>query len=168
MSRQFDSQLFHAARHTFENLAFMLSLEEDDGGTALLPARRSVRVDFTGPFSGQLVVSISPDLMPTIAMNMLGVEAAELSPAQQEDAFKELADVVCGNLLPALAEAQAVFAVGAPALLADGDAPAAFVRTPAARARLTLENGAAELALYVNEDSRSDLSASAASQQITQ
>ncbi len=50
MSRQFDAALFHAARDTFENLAFMLSLEEGDAGTALPPACRSVIVEFNGPF----------------------------------------------------------------------------------------------------------------------
>jgi len=141
----------------------MLSLEEGDSAMALPPARRTVTVNFSGPFSGQLVVSLSPTLMPEIATSMLGLENAELSPTQQEDAFKELANVICGNLLPALAGTQVVFAVSAPVLLAEGEAPVACARTPAALAHLTLENGVAELTLNVNRDSEADLAAIAAS-----
>ena len=151
MNKQFDSALFQTARNTFENLAFMLSLEEGDAGPSPLSERRSVTVDFTGPLSGRLVVSISPPLMPELATSMLGLDGAEPSPTQQQDAFKELGNIICGNLLPAIAGTQAVFAVSAPILVADGDAPNSPAPTPTATANLTLENGAAELALYVNE-----------------
>jgi CheY-specific phosphatase CheX len=166
MSKQFDSALFHAARDTFENLAFMLSLEEGDSAMMLPPARRTVTVNFSGPYSGQLVVSLSPTLMPEIATSMLGLENAEPSPTQQEDAFKELANVICGNLLPALAGTQVVFAVSAPILMAENETPAASARTPAAATHLTLENGVADLTLFVNHDSGNDLAA-AADQQIS-
>ncbi len=92
--------------------------------------------------------------MPGIATNMLGLDGAELSRTQQEDAFRELANVICGNLLPALAGTQAVFAVSPPLLMGEGDAPKVSTPAPAAAAHLTLENGAADLALYVNGESK--------------
>jgi CheY-specific phosphatase CheX len=110
---------------------------------------RAAAIAFDGPFSGELVVRASAELLPHLAANMLGLdEPSAASADQQEDALKELANVICGNLLPALAGREPVFRVGVPrTLTADEPAPG---QQPAA-ARLFLDVGRVELALSVNQ-----------------
>lgn len=150
MSNPLDVLLRDVARETFEQLAFILSPEDD--APAEPGDERTVCVTFRGPFSGALTITLSAPLLPTLAANMLGMEDAEITPNDHEDAFRELANVICGNLLPRIAGARPVFEVGAPCCLpagagagdaSDGVAVAATV--------LPLEGGRAALRLAVND-----------------
>jgi hypothetical protein len=76
-----------------------------------------------GPLTlGALTVAVSGDVADALAANMLGT--AHAGPAERRDAVGELANVVCGNVLPLLAGREAVFRLGAPELLAPGAPPA--------------------------------------------
>ncbi len=155
MNNRLDETLARVAEAVFESLAFVLPAFEDEGHCEE-PAppeaadRTAASISFTGPFEGTLALSASNELLPTIAANMLGLDFDEV-PSQdvQRDAFKELLNVTCGNLLPALAGEQAVFDVGAAELLVDGALPATVAgRPPIAAARLHLEGGWVELVLF--------------------
>ena len=82
---------------------------------------------------------------------MLGYEdETDLTDVQKQDGFRELANVICGNLLPALAGRNAVFDVQAPQRLEGGAVPETLNEQPrAGHAKLLLDSGWAELALYV-------------------
>ena len=150
MSSPLDETLAAVAEGAFGDLAFMFSMPEcADGGLAATPnAAASVR--FTGPFSGELVLSVSPDALQALAPNMLGLDDETSATAeQQQDALKELTNVVCGNLLPAIGGPAAVFEVSAPALADASTARASGPRTPDAFARLTLDTGGAALSLFI-------------------
>jgi len=110
-------------------------------------------ISFTGPFDGSLILRLSNALLPEIGANMLGLDFGEsCSPDQQMDAFAELLNVICGNLLPVLAGQQAVFDVSATELAADGTVPETVAGRPLlAVARLHMEGGWVELALFAPE-----------------
>jgi len=60
-------------------------------------------VDFTGRFTGGMELALSASVLAELAANMLGAEeGTTLSADEQRDALRELANVVCGNLLPAI------------------------------------------------------------------
>lgn len=124
--------LRRATASTFEDLAFLFLEPECSEEQAAAPLDAAVSVDFHGPVRGRLTVRVSSTLMPTIAANMLGEEQARHVPLQR-DALGEVANVVCGNALPLIAGADAVFRLDAPRWIADeprardGDAPAACV-----------------------------------------
>lgn len=154
-----DEILSTVAEEVFEDLAFVLvmpddgSVEHDDCPDA---ATSVASISFRGPFSGTLFLTVSEELLPMIAANMLGLEDCETATQEEEqDAFKELLNVVCGNLLPEAAGVEAVFDVGGATLL-DGD------RTPqtlpgqslVGKVRFNLEIGWAELAFFANEETR--------------
>src|SRR5438552_4102362 len=105
---QLSATLFHAAAATFEDLAFQLPMP--DGGSRQ-PDRQVVAiVDFRGPFAGRLELGLSESMLPTVAANMLG----QIDPppiAEQHDALGELANVICGNLLPEIAGTGPVFLI---------------------------------------------------------
>jgi hypothetical protein len=148
-NRLLDDTLYDVGAETLGALALMSLVPEDEApATGPLPLRAAA-VAFSGPFSGELVVRASAEMLPHLAANMLGLEEpSAASTDHQEDALKELANVICGNLLPAMAGTEPVFRVGVPRVLAVDESAAG---PPSATARLFLDVGRVELALAVNE-----------------
>lgn len=130
MSNITDQLLRQATASTFEELAFLFPEDECSESQLEAPLDATVTVDFHGPMRGRLVLRVSSCLLPAIAANMLGEEESHKVPLQR-DALGEMTNVVCGNLLPALAGADAVFRLDAPQWRTDaidareGDAPIA-------------------------------------------
>jgi CheY-specific phosphatase CheX len=103
----------------------------------------TVSVDFNGPFSGKLLVRVCGGLLPIIATNMLGEEDV-LSKSLQYDALGEIANVICGNMLPEIAGSDQIFHVSAPEIVDDIDLP------PVAEVQVGLGTGRADLLLFVS------------------
>lgn len=145
-SRPLDDTLHRVAAETIEELALMFLVPQEDASVSPADSRKTVRVAFTGPFRGELVVTAPESLLSQLAANMLGLaESEEVRPGYGEDALKELANVVCGNLLPAIAGPGPVFRVGAPCM-PDDDA-SLDTEESTAEARVYVEGGAIELTL---------------------
>ena len=147
MSNSFQTELYKAAALTFEELGFMFPSPElaDMYKDAAVEAR--VSVGFTGPYSGVLVITVRGDLLMAIATNMLG-EDVPPSAQQQRDALGEIANVVCGNVLPRVSGTKEVFRIAAPKV---GDLPESLngVDTPSAQVSMALDEGMADIELYV-------------------
>src|SRR5512136_617301 len=116
MNKQCEAVLASVAETTLAELAFIFSMPDDEAVRHVSPALVASAVDFVGPFSGTLAVAVSANMLPVIASNMLGLdeEGGSPTPEQERDALKELANVLCGNLLPALAGTEAIFKIEAP------------------------------------------------------
>lgn len=151
---RFDEILFSCTAQTFESLAFMMILPPDEAQPqqADPDSLISTTVTFNGPFHGAVAISIPAAAMPVLAANMLGMDESEGPPAveQQNDALKELANVLCGNLLPMLAGSQAVFSVGAPSQPAGGGDVKIEGLQQCGRANINLETGSAIALLYLD------------------
>jgi hypothetical protein len=80
---------------------------------------------------------------------MLGVDEPPAT-AQQYDALGEIANVICGNLLPRIAGPQAVFQLSPPRLLDDLSVVPEMVLSLAVEAQLGLEHGRVDLRLFVD------------------
>jgi len=151
MNRQYEAILASVAESTLSELAFMFSMPDEEAVRHVSPALVSSSVDFAGPFSGTLALAVTANMLPAIASNMLGLDEGDgaPSPEQQRDALKELANVVCGNLLPALAGTEVVFNIEAPTITEAKVLEGTDEWKPVARTRLTLDEGRAELALFI-------------------
>src|SRR3954468_19062378 len=101
------SPLLAAATSTFESLALLLPSADVTSAEAAAAPAYAVRVGFTGPLRGWLELRVTDDVARAFAENMLGV--ADADAALVRDALGEVANVVCGNLLPGLAGRAAVF-----------------------------------------------------------
>jgi len=143
--------LSQVAADVFEELAFMLSMSEEEGEDTHAPLSVAAGISFEGPFPGVLIASVSESILPALASNMLGLDdEAEPQPDQQQDALKELVNVVCGNLLPAIAGPKVVFKVHAPEIIGEGSGVAPPKGAlPTSVARVTLHEGRAEFKLFV-------------------
>lgn len=139
--------LTDAAERAFEQLGFLMpafdppgeSPGESPGDRA---PTRGMMVRFTGPTAGALVVRGDDGLLETLAANMLGAEGPP--PLElQLDALGEIANVICGNVLPEAEDPVAVFRL-APPVVAPPAGPADRVR---GTVRLHLDAGVAEITL---------------------
>src|SRR4051812_38701317 len=113
MSSTTEQCLSQTTAATFEELALVLPDTQLSPRQNKAPLDMAVTVEFHGPLSGRLVLRASATVLPVIAANMLGEEESR-QHAMQRDALGELANVICGNLLPQIAGAEAVFILKAP------------------------------------------------------
>ncbi|MGZ8379787.1 MAG: chemotaxis protein CheX [Gemmatirosa sp.] len=110
------SPLLTAATSTFESLALLFAESPPSGAQANAPLTYAVRVAFAGPCAGALDVAVSDDVAVALAANMLGLDpdAVRADAGVRQDAVGELANVVCGNVLPLVAGREVVFHLAAP------------------------------------------------------
>jgi len=127
LREQFRHTIIETTEITCETLAFMFPMLPPEDGPEPGEQEHSelirVRVYFEGLVDGALLLSMPGAMLPALAANMLGLDEAATTPEQRADAARELCNVVCGNLLPAVAGPEPVFSVSPPELCDDIPAP---------------------------------------------
>jgi CheY-specific phosphatase CheX len=105
-----------------ERFAFLLAEADAAGAPGPEWGKRGgeylhVSIAFSGPSEG-VVNLIAPDgLCRQLAANVLGGEPEEMTGEQAGDALKELANVICGELIERLFGTDAVFHLTIPTLI---------------------------------------------------
>jgi CheY-specific phosphatase CheX len=117
MSSWLETRLFRATARTFEDLGFILPTWELSKEQRAIRAGSTVEVCFEGTFSGRLVLTVFGPVLTEIAGNMLGEDPSEISVATAQDTLGELANIICGNVLPAIAGDRETFALHPPAAM---------------------------------------------------
>ena len=147
----YDEILFQTAQETLESLAFLFSFSGEENEDVFADSQFSAHVIFTGHFSGQLLLCISKSILSELVQNMLGIEGDEkISIEKMHDGLKELLNVVCGNLLPALAGKQEIFHIAVPTIIPLEEYKELIQKKSSfSRARLDLENGKAVFTLLI-------------------
>ncbi|QTA85261.1 Chemotaxis phosphatase CheX-like domain-containing protein [Desulfonema magnum] len=164
MKEQIKKTLYRVAEDVLEKLAFIFSFPEDERENIDYASAVTAKVSFTGPFTGTLVMAVSSRALPELAGNMLGLEDDEEPTLEQRyDAVKELINVICGNLLPAVAGKETLFNVDPPKIIKDleNDMKAFSSENeegpnPLAAARLDIDEGQCDLLLFVEGDIPTD------------
>lgn len=141
-----EQALYQATILTFEELGFMFPAPDTDPWELDPASSAATSVSFQGEFDGRLVLQVESSMLPTIAENMLG-EEIPLEEEMQHDVLCEITNVICGNVLPMIAGKQAVFRLNAPQFMHEIESH----EEPSAVARLNLEEGRAEVLLFVTE-----------------
>jgi len=147
MKADLTRELKQAATSTFEMLGFLLPEEELTEEQSEAPVTASSRVRFRGPSSGVLEVEVAGGFLEELASNMLGLERDAVSGQVAQDALGEVTNVICGNALPALGGAAAVFDLSAPETNKGPLPPSARPEDSIARVALGLDEGRAEITL---------------------
>jgi CheY-specific phosphatase CheX len=143
MSKRLETELYKAATLTFEEMGFLLPTPEIGEQQLNAQVEAMVSVEFKGPFSGKLLVRVCGGLLPILAANMLGEEEAP-PKSLQYDALGEIANVICGNILPCIAGSKELFNVSTPKMVESIDLP------PAAEIQVGLGLGRADLLLFIS------------------
>jgi hypothetical protein len=160
MSVDIEQTLVQVARETFAIMAFMLPPEDDEAVAEDESARATAAVTFSGPFGGTLCLTVSGYMLSNLADSILGIEGVgpQSSPEEQQDALKEVLNVICGNLLPQIATPQEVFHVHTPYFVPDAEVEKlALEGIPKAEVTLRMDCGKVDLLLSV--DSTVEMSA---------
>ena len=158
MSEQLKEILSRVVRETLEQLAFMFSLPEDERGCMIPDSAVAATISFSGSFSGRLVMTVSNQLLPELAANMLGVDEEETALNQQHDALKETINIICGNLLPAIAGNEVVFDIDAPVIITEVEAIKNIIKDNdnklASLVKLNIEESECDLFLFIDGEFR--------------
>lgn len=151
MDRKLNQELHKAAAMTFEELAFMFLEPEYEENKSDRDDRYEAAaiIEFLGAKSGKLIMSACAGLIRSIAENMLGEE--DISEQQQRDAFGEIANVICGNVLPRVVGFKEVFNLKAPEIVKISKIPDDFDQKATAEASISLNDGKAGLRLFFDE-----------------
>jgi hypothetical protein len=156
MNEKLDQIITQISIDTLEKLAFMFAFPEDDGeeanGTGDANGHVHACVAFSGPFDGTLAIEMTLPELSELTVNMLGLDTdSEVTAEQRHDALKETLNVICGNMLPAIAGKQAVFNIEIPRIREPNESLAAdSEQQPCSVVRLNLEVGLCCLYLYVD------------------
>ena len=158
MMSQIDSIVASTAVETMEKLAFLFSFPDEERTEAFPGPAIAGRVGFNGLFTGSLALRMTSSVLPELAVNMLGLDDEEETNQELHlDAFKEMLNVICGNLLPALAGEEAEFSIDAPQVIdAEGDDVIEFQKA-ASIVRLMLEDGYCDLVFFVDGKTPEDI-----------
>ena len=153
MQQQIKDILTVVTNETLEKLAFLFAFSDDERVKDGPAPAMTGRVDFNGYFSGSLMMRISHGAVTEISTNMLGLDDESMaSDEEQQDAFKEMLNVICGNLLPSIAGDQVEFSIGPPDVLSEEDAGIALnSEMPLCVARSMLEDGFCDVYLYADQ-----------------
>lgn len=144
------SSLLQAATSTFEELGFLFATGEPTESQAEAEVEAIARVGFTGPCEGILEVRVAGGVLPALVENMMGAEVSD--PHLTLDALGEVANVICGNVVPAVAGPEAVFDLHAPRVTRGAGAELPSLPESAARLSLGIDEGRADLALSFEQD----------------
>ena len=142
--------IYQVLEEILENLAFLFFAPEDTRDTMDYNVAVAAKISFTGLFSGTLVLALSHQVLPEIARNMLGVDE-DIPVPQQHDAFKELLNVICGNVLPAIAGKREVFAISVPDIISSEEMISSALRCPpTSMVKGELDNGQIDFFLLID------------------
>lgn len=150
MKEAIKDTLYRVGVEVLEKIAFVFSFTEDERENMSAGNAVTARVTFSGLFTGSLVMRISDSILPELTGNMLGLDdSEETTREQQHDAVKELINVICGNLLPAIAGKSMVFNVDTPIIVPEDETTDNTNQVSVARLSLE-EEGQCDLILYVD------------------
>jgi CheY-specific phosphatase CheX len=125
MPESLEAVLVGATQSALEKTAFLFAEPGAPADSADAAAHDAVfaTVAFSGSHHGAFSIAFPETLLPVLAVNVLGEEEVPDS-ATQRDALGELANIICGNILPAL-NPEGKYSLGPPAV---GGAPAVITR----------------------------------------
>jgi len=148
MRTKVEKELLRSAIAAFENTCFMYSMPELKEVQQSFSVEAAVEIKYRGSFSGRLVIETSGGLYSAIAVNMLGT--GNISGEQRKDALGEMANIICGNVIPSLGSGGSEYSIESPRMLGTSELRNNRLGEPLAQVVLNLDKGRADLKFYVN------------------
>ena len=118
MDNSAEKILYRKTALIFEELGFLLP--KSNRGFESQISSSGAYISFSGPFSGCLLVRLNAEALSTLSRNMLGLDK-QPDKAIEHDALGEIANVICGNTLPAVFGLKELFRLEPPQILAKSD-----------------------------------------------
>jgi len=150
MNDHLNDKLYNVTAMAFEEMAFVFQSPELAEKYAGHAVEAVASVKFEGPFKGKLVLKAYQGLSRVIAANMLGED--EPSERQQYDALGEMANIICGNMLPSIADKQDIFHLNAPQIIREQPAADFNLDQPLAEAHIPFSDGKVDVLFFTDAE----------------
>jgi CheY-specific phosphatase CheX len=100
MKTRIENVLKEATIKTFEDTCFMYLVPELKETQKDMVLEAAAEVKYKGDYTGKLIIETRGGLFTAIATNMLSNEIP--NSQQKKDALGEIANIICGNVVPSL------------------------------------------------------------------
>ena len=149
MKKQIENVLKESTIKTFEDICFIYQVPELKDDQKNLALEAAAEVKFRGNFTGKLVIETRGGLFSAIAANMLSNDVPNAQ--QKKDALGEIANIICGNVVPSLGRSEPEYKIEGPRCLNKDDLlKEEKQEKPLAEIALNFNQGRADIKLFVN------------------
>lgn len=154
MPNELKEKIYESAVRAFEMMCYMFPLDEDEIGEddpCLDAGCMTSLVTFDGASDGGMVIRADEDLVDAIAANMLGSDDA--SPEQKQGALCEIANIICGNVIPDFSDGDKISYIRPPRVASEDEDPHELFRgmEKAGPVRVNLDEGNADIVVYYSK-----------------
>lgn len=137
----------------FETMCFMFPVfdDETEGGVAVASewAQQAV-VRFDGDVNGGMIIRVCDGLRSALVENMLGF-GEDVTEADRDGAVFELANIICGNIVPEVTAGKGVSYIQSPRTATNEEVSGnAFASCTKESVQVTLDEGLCEVIVYYN------------------
>ena len=119
MKKQIENVLTVSTIKTFEDICFIYQVPELKDDQKNLTLEAAAEVKYKGKFTGKLVIETRGGLFSAIAANMLSNDVPSIQ--QKKDALGEIANIICGNVVPSLGRSDPEYKIESPRFLNKDD-----------------------------------------------
>lgn len=150
MKTQIEKFLIESTVKTLEDLCFMYQEPELKDAQENLPLEAAAEVKYrSDDFTGKLLIETRGGLFSAIAANILSIDNP--STKQKKDALGEIANIICGNVVPSLDEGGKEYRIAPPKSLNKDDLlKEEWREEPVAAITLNFNDGRADIKLFVD------------------
>jgi CheY-specific phosphatase CheX len=152
MKKQIENVLKESTIRTFEDICFIYQVPELKDAQKNLALEAAAEVNYRGDFTGKLLIETRGGLFMAIAANMLSNDVPNTQ--QKKDALGEIANIICGNVVPSLGRGGREYKIESPRPLKKDDLLKEKKQgKPLAEITLNFNQGRADIKLFVDGDS---------------
>ena len=148
MKTRVENALKEAGLKTFEETCFMYPVPELKDLQEMLPLEAAAEVKYRGDFTGRLLIETRGGLFKAIAVNMLSIQ--DPTGEQKTDALGEIANIICGNVIPALGGVRQGYRIEAPKNIPLSETQNNLLGEPLVQTVINLNQGRVDLKFYVD------------------
>lgn len=149
MKKQIENVLKESTIKTFEDICFIYQVPELKDDQKNLALEAAAEVKYRGNFTGKLVIETRGGLFSAIAANMLSNDVPDAQ--QKKDALGEVANIICGNVVPSLGRSEPEYKIESPRSLNKDDLLKGEKQgKPLAEITLNFNQGRADIKLFVD------------------
>jgi CheY-specific phosphatase CheX len=151
MKTRIENALEEATVSTFEDICFMYLMPELQDTQKNLTLEAAAEVKYRGDFTGKLIIETRGGLFSAIAANILSNDLPSFQ--QKKDALGEIANIICGNIVPYLGRSERGYKIESPKPLnKDELLKEERQGKPLAEITLNFNEGRADIKFFVDGD----------------
>lgn len=149
MKKQIENILKESTIITFEDICFIYQVPELKDAQKDMELEAAAEVKYRGDLTGKLLIETRGGLSKAIAANMLSNDLP--SAQQKKDALGEIANIICGNVVPSLGRGKLEYKIESPwPLNKDELLKEEKQENPLAEITLNFNEGRADIKFFVD------------------